>query len=627
MYSFSKIKQAVLSVKERPHQFPFYGSISSEQLKLLRESSHMQPLFDEIRHEALRASTIEIPNLPFSAFHLFEAAGDRKEFERLYFDRRRRLAALVTAAVIDESDEFMKSIEDHIWEICNEFTWCLPAHLPFGVEACKADRLPPEQIIDLFAAETAHTLAETLELLKDRLNPWIGYRIRKEVEHRVFQPYFHSPIHFPWEAARMNWSAVCAGSAGMAALLLEDDRHRLTGIIDRVMRAMECFLEGYGDDGGCPEGIGYWTYGFGYYVYFAEMLYDFTNGAIDLLQSEKVERIAEFPAKISLSGNCFVNYSDSALRFYLQTGLMSRIALRFGQEMPGMEAMTAFHEVNGYRFAHMSRNIFWTDPSLFNRSAAEGTVYFPDLSWVVDRRYDSDVQIAFSAKGGHNAEPHNHNDLGHFILHAGGENLLADLGSGKYSREYFGPKRYSFIQTSSEGHSVPVLNGAPQTAGRKRQARVVHHEQRADGVSFELDLTKAYNIEELQTFNRSFHWTYQEADRTGTLELTDRFDFHENPDSIEEVFISLCPPHVADGNVMWQGKLGRVVMEYDPKRFEAQVEEITGQAFNSIGRMEDKSNPDADSAVVIYRLRMRLMDPKIQDTCQFSFTVERNNRS
>ncbi len=83
------------------------------------------------------------------------------------------------------------------------------------------------------------------------------------------------------------------------------------------------------------------------------------------------------------------------------------------------------------------------------------------------------VMLAFSAKAGHNNEPHNHNDLGHFILHGGGENLLCDLGAGLYTKAYFSPGRESIINISSSGHSVPVINGTMQQSGAKAKAVVL----------------------------------------------------------------------------------------------------------------------------------------------------------
>ena len=42
----------------------------------------------------------------------------------------------------------------------------------------------------------------------------------------------------------------------------------------------------------CMEGLGYFTYGMTYYTGFADMLYRYTDGAIDLMEDEKCRRIA-----------------------------------------------------------------------------------------------------------------------------------------------------------------------------------------------------------------------------------------------------------------------------------------------------------------------------------------------
>ena len=53
-----------------------------------------------------------------------------------------------------------------------------------------------------------------------------------------------------------------------------------------------------------------------------------------------------------------------------------------------------------------------------------------------------------------------------FILHVDGENLLIDIGSGEYTKEYFGPERYTILCNGSQGHSVPVVEGGVQKEGK-----------------------------------------------------------------------------------------------------------------------------------------------------------------
>lgn len=72
-----------------------------------------------------------------------------------------------------------------------------------------------------------------------------------------------------WESLKSNWAAVCAGGVGMTYMYLAPKR--FANVKDRVMKCMDNYLSGIGDDGCCSEGIDYWYYGFYFYLHFAEM--------------------------------------------------------------------------------------------------------------------------------------------------------------------------------------------------------------------------------------------------------------------------------------------------------------------------------------------------------------------
>ena len=574
--SFRAIHAAIVAAPPRPAGFPLPGLHNPDQRRALRDATHLHAFLTDMRAEAVRAAATPLAPLSFGIFRSFESSGDRKVYELAYFDRRRRLLGLALASVVDETDAYIPALHDLIWEICAEYTWALPAHIPLGIAAVQANRLPPEQVVDLFAAETAHALAEVLVLLGVRLDAWLHYRVRAEIERRIFGPLFHDPRHFKWERDPMNWAAVCGGGAGMAALLLVDDRERLAGMVDRVIRALECFLEGYGDDGGCPEGIGYWEYGFGYYTYFAEMLGAFTGGALDLLVGEHIRRIVAFPGVVSLGGDAFINYSDAAEHAAIHAGLGSLLASRFQQIVPAL-APPNFHGDHAYRWAHVTRNLAWIDATQFGGAVHDGTFFLPDLAWLIDRHSVGGATLAFSAKGGHNDEPHNHNDLGHFILHVGGESLLADLGAGTYTRQYFGPERYQAIHTGSHGHSVPQIGGQLQRAGREYAATLLGYERQPGGATFALDLTRAYALADLQSFVRAFEWSLNAAAGAATLRLTDTLRLAA-PAALDECFVSRRAPTLEPGMASWRGERGSVTLRFDQAQFAPKVEAINTQA-------------------------------------------------
>lgn len=610
MYSFREIREAVVGEKtgRLSEGFP-YGTDWRSALEAARSAPEMESLLVEIRQEAGRAVREPVQPLSFHLFHTYEKQGTRLEYERPYFDRRRRLLGLSLATLIDGTDEYLPALEDLIWEICSEYTWSVPAHIPFGLEAARTARRSVPHTVDLFAAETAHGLAEVLFLLEDKLNPWIVCRIRSEIEERTMKPMFDMPVPFHWEYQTHNWASVCAGAVGMAALLTVEDKERLAGMVDRVLRAMECYLEGFGEDGGCAEGIGYWTYGFGYYTYFADMLEAYTGGKLRLLDGEKLRRIAAFPLSITLSPNRFVNFSDASDRATLHTGMVSRLIHRCGVDAPYMDAVPSLHQDHCYRFPHTSRNLFWTDPGLLRRPVPEGCAELEDLQWVTGRFMGEDGLLSFAAKGGTNDEPHNHNDLGHFILHAGGDSLLLDLGAGVYTRDYFGAKRYTYLHNSSRGHSVPVIEGAEQQPGHDSRAKVLEKRVEADGILLSLDLTEAYPVPHLESFGRSFLWSRGTGSgEEAMLELTDRFRFTRAPHELEEVFISSVEPVMEAGSIRLAGEKGQVRLDYDADGLAASYEAIPTQEHQGASRTvyRIRLKPKELAADLVFRFRFGL---------------------
>jgi hypothetical protein len=273
----------------------------------------------------------------------------------------------------------------------------------------------------------------------------------------------------------------------------------------------------------------------------------------------------------------------------------------------------SFHFDACYRWGHVTRNLLWSDPARFDQPLPDQTTYFPDLAWTVARRLlgarDAAGSLSFAAKGGHNGEPHNHNDLGHFVLHIGGESLLTDLGAGVYTRQYFREERYQHLHPSSEGHSAPVIAGRGQAPGREHVARVLAHAERADGAALALDLTPAYAVPGLQHCRRTFDWTVDAAARTARLDLTDEFAFSDPPTALAEVFISLRQPTMADSTITWPGEHGAVTLHYAAGAWQPRVETIATQ--------DHASRPQT-----VYRLWLEQRTPGAEETARFTFTCD-----
>jgi len=515
---------------------------------------------EEMKDEADKFLVRPIPHLPWSLFRLFADEGSRKPYETPYFEKRRRLTALaVTALLHPDQSVYREALYDAVWAVCDEYTWCLPAHLPAGPGAGSPGWSPAEHV-DLFAAETAFALAEIAGLMRSRMPERIADRIREEVHRRVLDPFMNLGP-FGWEQARHNWSAVCAGSVAAAAVYLLDDEAKLAAVLEKALDSLACFLDGYGDDGVCTEGYGYWAYGFGFFAYAADLLKRRTDGALDLFSWKRVNAIARFPQHCFMSGRSVANFSDAVPEAAVDPGLFHYLHALFPDvAVLDHRLRSPFKPDPCGRWAPAIRGIAWFRPELAGRPWEPASVYFPDAQWLLSRHVANGRIHFFAAKGGHNDEPHNHNDIGHFILHGNGETFLADMGAGLYTADYFGPKRYDIICNSSFGHSVPIIGGMGQKAGRECKAAVLHAVtgEREDVLS--LDLAAAYPQTGLARFVRTFVW---QKNAVPCLMLEDAYSFSGEPADVTERFVTpFRPQPEGRGRVLLAGG-GRLAVEYD----------------------------------------------------------------
>ena len=130
--------------------------------------------------------------------------------------------------------------------------------------------------------------------------------------------------------------------------------------------------------------------------------------------------------------------------------------------------------------------------------------------------------IALGVKGGHNAELHNHNDVGSYAISLGGEVLCGDVGGELYSRRTFSSRRYDSEVLNSFGHPVP-RPGVLQGLGRRYAARIIRTEFRPNRDTVVFDLTGAYPSKTLKRLHRKF--IYDRAAQTVTIR--DEVDFKE----------------------------------------------------------------------------------------------------
>ncbi|WP_100405613.1 heparinase II/III family protein [Bacillus solitudinis] len=573
-------------------------------------------MVEDIRQEAKKLLNEVEPTLDYSLFIQYQKTGSRLEYERVYFARRRRLNTFAMMLLVEpENLVYRDALQNTIWSICEESTWCLPAHLG-NLETEPDDNLslPQETArekrwhsIDLFASETAFALSEIYQLTEQWLDPIVGRRIHEEVYRRIFWPFHHGSFH--WETATHNWASVCAGSIGAAALYIIKDKEELAMTLERVIRTMDHYLEGFYEDGACLEGYEYWQYGFGFYVYFADLLKKKTAGAINLFQSKKVHQIALFEQKSFLHKNVIVNFSDSVPRASVFLGLSHYLHRLYPDvQIPERDICANYTDDPCSRWAPAIRNLIWVAEDIEGNPWEDGTYYLPEAQWFISRVSNQGQAYAFATKGGHNDEPHNHNDLGHFMLFGGGDVFLQDLGSGEYTKKYFGPERYSYMSNGSQGHSVPIINHHYQHEGASYAASDLNVRTEDDGRSdiVELEISGAYKVESLKRLVRMFTWEKREKP---ILHLEDSYTFDKDLDSIVERFITPIFVIKEDNDgIVLVGTKQKLRISYDKEVLECKK---TKQDFsNHHGKLEE---------FVVLDFRVKNIEKKCTVNLKFQF--------
>lgn len=504
--------------------------------------------------EAEEAIDYAWPVIKATDFMEYKKSGNRKIMENVHFDRRSHLVLFALAELKENKGRFLPQIVNGLFTICEETYWGLSAHWLHKLETGNIPS-PVHPYIDLFAAETAEHLAMIAYLLEQPLRdfcPEILDRVAHELDRRIKTPY-ESRYDFWWmgHGGRRvnNWNPWILSNLFTVFLLCERDEARRARAVRKMLYEAQFYYDAIPEDGGCDEGPGYWQRA-GASLF--ELLYQLkcaTEGAIDLFDDEKIARIASYMKRVHIAADLFVNVADAHAK---GLALYMPLLFSFAREVGDAELMS--FSVSAYRAKTREtrpldykqrtiRRIIYNARALqeMEHYEVQGPIhgareYLPDLELAVLRCGD----MVLSAKGGHNAESHNHNDVGSFTLYENTTPVLVDIGIGTYTKDTFSRRRYITIPwVRTAYHNLPLLNGVEQQDGAEYRAE--RFEVSDKGV--EISYPAAYPCEAgVATLTRSLEL----SDRG--VSVTDRgLGTDGAPCRISEVLMCVLPVRIEDG--------------------------------------------------------------------------------
>ncbi len=545
----------------------------------------------------------EWPSLPATLYLQFSRVGNRRNFEVNHFARRGGLAALVLAECMEGAGRFLDDIANGIWAICEESSWCLPAHIRVQQAG---NTLPDvdEPIVDLFAAETGSLLAWTSYLLGERLDqisPLVQRRLRNEVTRRILDPCL-ARDDFWWmgfidvRGRRVNnWNPWVCSNWLAANLLLEPDESRRVSATAKIMAALDNFIDPYPRDGGCDEGPNYWGRAGASLFDNLELLYSASNGVIDVYSEPLIQEIGRYIYRAHIADDYYLNFADASAIVQPDPVL----TLRYGQRI-GDAAMSSFGAWLAQRQEVLQRGIVQGAgdvptslgralPALFALDAlatAPAAAPLPEAVWldeiqvmVARDQAGSSGGWFVAAKGGHNDESHNHNDIGAFVVYLDGAPLLVDAGVETYTAKTFSEQRYEIWTMQSDYHNLlPTVDDVQQLPGPRYAARDATMENNGPHASFSLEIAGAYSSEaKLASWRRTVR-----LERGKGVQISDAYTLTA---AVGNLRMSLLTPCAVDLTTPGQVRLsprgfgeGRMSAEgavyYDARLFRARGEEI-----------------------------------------------------
>lgn len=536
--------------------------------------------FKRVVDRADKLLATPMPEVTDDLYLDFSRTGNRVRFERVQNERTRRVETLVLAECIENRGRFLPAIEEAIQAECGDKSWSMPAH-----DRQLAIFHGTEIAIDLRVADVSWMLATARYWLGDRLQPTTRQLIVDELERRTFKPMTDwlatGKPRMWWLTGTNNWNAVCLAGVTGAAMASIESRERRALFAAAAEKYIKYFLDGFTPDGYCSEGVGYWNYGFGHYLLLAETLAQATDGRVDMMLWPNVAGIAQYARRVEILPGVFPPFADCSITARPDPKIMAFLSRRYQWGLTKIET-------KGLGPASGPSGLFATGLYCFPNSAtatsavkaADGRL--PLRDWFADAQVlicrpaaESDAQnaIGVALKGGHNAEQHNHNDVGSYVVALGRSMPLVDPGNETYTARTFGPGRYESKVLNSFGHAVPLVAGRLQESGRQAAASVMKTEFTANDDTLVLDLSAAYKIEPLQTLTRTFVYS---RNGQGSLTVTDAVVF-ETPQSFGTALITFDKWTQIDQNHLRVGEGDSAVaveINADGGEFQITAEEI-----------------------------------------------------
>lgn len=541
------------------------------------------------------------PEVPISdeIYRRANKEGNRPIYKPRYYRTMRRLELFMLAECLQDKGRFLPQIEEHLEAIMAMKSWLHPNHDDKQNGVLEGRRVS----IDLGARKFGSDLALAKVLLADRLSGDLNKKIDDQIQWRIVDTYLEScrknDENNHWIKSTSNWNSVCTSGTMFTTISGAVDADERRAAVGSALNSMVHYLSGFGEDGYCSEGVGYWGYGFGHYMYLAHILHDYTDGKINLFEwnnPKKMAKVGIFPQNILIQKDRFPAFSDS------------KPTAKSGG-FPFAAAMAAKHYGSKWPYElelddAIEQLIHWQNPMeerADSKIEFSEVTFFDDMGIVISRGTQK-VPFSIAIKAGHNAENHNHSDVGSYTLVLGEEFPVADPSSPSYITGGFDPDNDA---RSSWGHPVPFVDGKRQSNGRSFEGEILDTEFVDGRDRVVMDIKAAYEVSGLSSLVRTME---NDKSGSGTISVSDEFSA-SRPLTFGTAIMTYSKYDIVDSN--------SIIFTTDSHKVKAEIS-VEGGEYEIV---VDKITTRMGSGMVPQRIGINFKKPLIGGTISIRYSV------
>lgn len=467
------------------------------------------------------------PEVPItdSIYRLANRDGNRGIYKPRYYRTMERLEHFILAECLENKGRFLPQINVYLNAIMDMKSWLHPNHDDKENGVLEGRRVT----IDLGARRFGSDLALAETLLGDKLDENLRNEIKTQLQKRIIDSYLTScetlDKNNTWIKSTSNWNSVCTSGSVFVSIAVSENEDERIAAVGSALNSMKYYLSGFGEDGYCSEGAGYWNYGFGHYLYLAQTLFDYSNGAINLFEANNPKMLMDvgnFPERYQIHNGICAPISDGVSHVSNDGGFAYNMSARhYGAKMPQASKASKSHD----SFSAVYQLIEWNEEgSIENENTSTPDLpnytYFDDIGMIISRG-KQEVPFSIAMKAGHNAENHNHSDVGTYTIVLNKEIMTGDIGAPSY-------RAGSFSKTnparSSWGHPVPRIDNKLQSNGRAFYGKIIATEFTESNDKVVMDIKPAYEIASLNSLVRTIE---NNKLGNGTITILDEFSATE----------------------------------------------------------------------------------------------------